>query len=126
MQPRIALATLALSLALSGAAAAQTTWTGSALTVTGNRENGCDLRVIEVSHAGSALHSLRFMLANRHAHAVRVTADVTMTRQSERKSGTITGLMGPGQQSTLTGFHPLPGSLAGSTVALRFLACTPG
>ena len=107
-------------------AQAQTTWTGSTLSISGNRTNGCDLRVVEVTHSGSALSSLRFMVTNRATSAVRVTADVTMSGNNQRKSGSISGVIAGGQVATLQGFHPFGGSLAGSTVAIRFNYCTPG
>jgi hypothetical protein len=117
-------AALALMAGLPGVAQAQTTWTGTALSITGNRTNGCDLRVVEVTHSGSTLSSLRFTIANRATAAVRFNAEVTMTGNNQRKSGPITGLVAAGQQATSTGFHPFGGSLAGSTVAIRFTACT--
>lgn len=126
MRRFIAPAAFALMAALPAVAQAQTTWTGSSLTITGNRMNGCDLRVVEVTHSGSTLSSLRFVIANRATSAVRAVAEVTMTGNNQRKSGNITGLIAAGQQATLTGFHPFGGSLAGSTVAIRFTGCTPG
>jgi len=121
---RIALAALGLLAALPVAAQAQTSWTGTSLSIGGNRTNGCDLRVVEVTHNGSTLSSLRFVIANRAHSAVRVNAEVTMTGNNQRKSGPISGVIGAGQQATLQGFHPFGGSLAGSTVAIRFTGCT--
>ena len=121
---RIALAALGLLAALPAAAQAQTTWTQPNLSISGNRTNGCDLRVVEVTHNGSMLSSLRFVITNRGSSAVRVNADVTMTGNNQRKSGPISGLVGAGQQATLQGFHPFGGSLAGSTVAIRFTGCS--
>lgn len=127
MKTLIATAILGLTLApLSHPAQAQTTWTGTGLSITGNRSNGCDMRVVEVTHSGSTLNSLRFVVANRAMSVARVTIEVTMTGNNQRKSGTISGLLGAGQMGTLTGFHPFGGSLAGSTLSLRFLSCTAG
>jgi hypothetical protein len=127
MRTLLATAILGLALAqLARPAQAQTTWTGTGLSITGTRSNGCDMRVIEVTHSGSTLSSLRFVVANRAMSAARVTIEVTMTGNNQRKSGTISGLLGGGQMGTLTGFHPFGGSLAGSTVSLRFLGCTAG
>ena len=111
---------------LASPAQAQTTWTGSSLSISGNRSNGCDLRVVEVTHNGSMLSSLRFMVMNRATSAVRINADVTMIGNNQRKSGSISGLVGAGQQATLQGFHPFGGSLVGSTVAIRFTGCSAG
>jgi len=111
---------------LAGTAQAQTSWTGASLTISGNRSNGCDLRVVEVTHSGNTLSSVRFVVANRAQAAVRVTAEVTMTGNNQRKSGNISGVIAAGQQATLQGFHPFGGSLAGSTMALRFLGCSAG
>lgn len=122
---RIALAALGLLAALPAAAQAQTTWTGTNLTISGNRSNGCDLRVVEVTHNGSLLSSLRFVITNRANSAVRVNANVIMTGNNQTKSGPISGLIAAGQQGTLQGFHPFGGSLAGSTVSIRFTGCTP-
>lgn len=119
-------AALALMAALPAAAQAQTSWTGSNLTISGNRSNGCNLRVVEVTHSGSTLSSLRFVISNRADAPVRATAEVEMSGNNQRKLGTISGVIGARQQATLTGFHPFGGSLAGSTVAIRFLGCTPG
>lgn len=125
MKTLIATGILALTLApLAGPAQAQTTWTGTNLSISGNRSNGCDMRVIEVTHSGSTLSSLRFVVVNRATSAARVTIEVTMTGNNQRKSGNISGLIGGGQMGTLGGFHPFGGSLAGSTVSLRFLGCT--
>lgn len=118
-------AALALMAALPAAAQAQTTWTGQDLAIAGNRSNGCDLRVVEVTHSGSTLNSLRFLISNVAPGAVRATADVVMTGNNSRKTGTITGLIGGGQRATLTGFHPTGGSLAGTRVEIRFTSCTP-
>ncbi|WPB86340.1 hypothetical protein [Sediminicoccus rosea] len=125
MKRILALATLATLPALAEAQA-QTTWTNPNLTIAGNRSNGCDVRVVEVSHSGNTLNSLRFIIMNRAQSAVRVMAEVTMTGDNQRKAGNITGLIGAAQQGTLVGFHPFGGSLAGSSVAIRFLGCTPG
>lgn len=81
---------------------------------------------MEATHSGNTLSSLRFVVVNRAQAAVCATAEVTMTGNNQRKSGNITGLTAAGQQATLQGFHPFGGSLAGSTVAIRFLGCTAG
>lgn len=125
MRRFIAPAALALMAAVPVAAQAQTTWTSPNLGVTGNRTNGCDLRVVEVTHSGSTLSSLRFVIANRATGAVRATAEVVMTGDNSRKSGNISGVIAGGQQATLTGFHPTGGSLVGTRVAIRFTSCTP-
>lgn len=125
MKNLIALALMATLPGLVPAQAqAQTTWTGANLSISGNRTNGCDLRVVEVTHSGSTLSSLRFMVANRANSMVHVNADVTMTGNNQRKSGSISGLIRAGQVATLQGFHPFGGSLAGSTVAIRFIGCS--
>lgn len=125
MKTLIAAGIQVLSLAfLAGPAQAQTSWTGTGLSISGNRSNGCDMRVVEVTHSGSTLSSLRFVVVNRATSAARVTIEVTMTGNNQRKSGNISGLIGGGQMGTLAGFHPFGGSLAGSTVSLRFLGCT--
>lgn len=117
---------LASLLALPLLASAQTTWTGAQLSISGNRANGCDLRVVSVTHMGSTLSSLRFTVANRATSAVRAYMDVTLSGNNQRKSGPVSGLIGGGQQATLQGFHPFGGTLSGSTLALRFTGCTPG
>ena len=123
---RTALAALGLLAALPAAAQAQTAWTGSSLSVAGNRTNGCDLRVVEVTHAGNTLNSVRFLVVNRAQAPVRATMEATLAGNGQRKSGVVNGLIGAGQQATLQGFYPFGGSLAGTTMALRFLGCTPG
>ena len=125
MKKILALAVLA-SLPSLAEAQAQTTWTGQNLRISGNRSNGCDLRVVEVTHSGNTLNSLRFLVANRSSAAVRATAEVELSGNNQRKHGTIHGLIGAGQQATLTGFYPFGGSLAGTTMAIRFTGCTPG
>lgn len=125
MSKILALAALATLPALADAQA-QTTWISPNLSIAGNRSNGCDVRVVEVSHTGNTLNSLRFVIANRAQSAVRVTAEVTMTGENQHKARNIYGLIGARQQATLQGFHPFGGSLAGSRVLIRFLGCTPG
>ena len=126
MKKLIATGILGLTLApLAGPAQAQTTWTGTSLEIIGNRQNGCDLRVVEVTHSGSTLSSVRFQLANRATTAVRAHAEVTLSGNNQRKSGNISGLIGAGQMATVSGFHPFGGSLAGSRLSLRFTGCTP-
>jgi hypothetical protein len=115
---------LALFATLPGLAQAETSWTGPNLSISGNRSNGCDLRIVQVTHNGSLLSSLRFVVLNRASTAVRVNADVTMTGNNQRKSGPIAGVIGAGQQGTLQGFHPFGGSLAGSSVQIRFTGCS--
>jgi hypothetical protein len=116
---------LALFATLPSLAQAQTSWTSPNLSIAGNRSNGCDLRIVEVTHSGNTLNSLRFVVVNRAQAAVRATAEVTMVGDNQRKSGNIFGLIAAGQQATLTGFHPIGGSLAGTRVTIRFLGCTP-
>lgn len=116
---------LLASIATPAEAQAQTTWSGTYLSIAGNRSNGCDLRVVDVTHAGSTLNSMRFAVANRAMASVRATVEVTLTGNNQRKSGTISGVIGAGQMATLQGFYPFGGLLVGSTVALRFLGCTP-
>lgn len=116
---------LLASIATFTEAQAQTAWTGANLSISGNRSNGCDMRVVEVTHAGSTLSSIRFAVANRAAAPAHATVEVTLTGNNQRKSGTISGRVGAGQVTTLMGFYPFGGSLAGSTIALRFLGCTP-
>lgn len=125
MKKILALAVLAALPALAEAQA-QTTWTGQNLGISGNRSNGCDLRVIEVSHNGSTLNSVRFAILNRAQSAVRATAEVTLLGNNQRKFGLISGLVPANQQATLTGFHPFGGSLTGSRIEIRFVGCTPG
>lgn len=119
---------LAVLVTLPGLAQAQTqtSWTGTSLSISGNRSNGCDLRVVEVSHSGTTLSSVRFAVVNRAAAMVRATATVTLTGNGQTKVGTITGLIGGGQVATLGVFHPFGGSLAGSSMAIRFTGCTAG
>ena len=125
MPRSLALTLLGAVAALPLLASAQTTWTGTNLTISGNRQNGCDIRVLEVSHSGSTLSSMRFGLINRAASEVRVVMEVTLAGQGQRKMGAVSGLVGGGQTATLQGFYPFGGSLKGSTVGLRFTACTP-
>jgi hypothetical protein len=125
MKKILALAMLATLPALAEAQA-QTTWTGSKLEITGNRQNGCDVRVIEVTHSGSTLNSVRFIISNRSTTQVRAMAEVTLMGSNQRKSGLITGLIPANQQATLQGFYPFGGSLAGTTIAIRFTGCFGG
>lgn len=126
MNKLIATGLLALTLApLAGPAQAQTTWTGTSLEIIGNRQNGCDLRVLQVTHSGSTLNSVQFQLINRAANTVRANIEVTLTGNNQRKSGVMSGLVGGGQTATLQGFYPFGGSLAGSRISLRFTGCTP-
>ena len=121
---RTALAALGLLAALPAAAQAQTTWSGMALSITGNRTNGCDLRVIQVTHSGSTLSSVQFQIMNRSSTAARATMEVTLAGNGQRKMGTVSGLIGAGTTGVVTGFYPFGGSLAGTQMTLRFLGCT--
>jgi hypothetical protein len=125
MKKLMALALLATVPGLLPAQAqAQTSWTGSTLSISGDHSNGCNLHVVEVTHSGSTLSSLRFMMMNLGNREVRVNAEVTITGNNQRKSGPIFGEIGPSRAATLQGFHPFGGSLAGSTVDIRFSHCT--
>ncbi len=122
---RLALA-LTLLAALPAAAQAQTTWSGSALSISGNRANGCDLRVVEATHAGNTLNPVRLVVMNRATTPARASAEVTLSGNGQRKVGTVTALVPAGQQATMQGFYPFGGSLAGTTLVIRFLGCTQG
>lgn len=125
MKKILALAVLATLPALAEAQA-QTTWTGTNLTMTGNRSNGCDVRIVQVTHSGNTLNSVQFLVSNRAMNPVRATAEVTLSGNGQRKFGAITGLIAAGQQATLQGFYPFGGSLSGTSMAIRFIGCTPG
>lgn len=124
MRKIFALAAALATLPALAQAQAVMTWAGQNLSISGNRANGCDLRVVEVTHSGSQLSALRVMVANRAQAAMRLTAELTLTGDNQRKTGTFSGVIGGGQVATLQGIQPFGGSLAGTRVAVVFHNCT--
>ncbi len=120
---RIALAALGLLAALP-AAAQTTSWSGDTLSYTGAHSNGCNLRVVSVTHEGNSLSRLRFTIQNHANYNVRFYVDVTLTGNNQQKSGSFNAwVTANGQMSTLN-FFPYEGSLAGSRLSMRFTSCT--
>lgn len=123
---RATLAVLASLSCVPAAAQAQTAWGGTALSILGNRSNGCDVRIIQATHSGSTLNPIEVLVANRAGTPVRVTAEATLMGDNQRRTGLMMVLIGAHQQATMRGLYPFGGSLAGSRLVIRFLGCTPG
>ncbi len=103
----------------------QTTWTGYDLFVSGDRDNGCDLRVVEVTHSGGHNAPLRMFVWNNDRTPMRVLADVRMSGNGSSRSSQVEGLIGGGVTGSLRGAYPMAGSFDHSRVVIRFLACRP-
>jgi hypothetical protein len=113
MNKILALAVLA-TLPAMAEAQTQTTWTGQSLSVTGERDDGCYLRVAEVTHSGNQYDPIRIMVLNGEQTPKRVWALVTMSGDGSPMGGQVDGVILGGSTGTLRGFSPSPGSLAGS------------
>lgn len=125
MKTLIASGLLAAGLAaLAAPAQAQITWTGSALTVAGNRENGCNLSVIEASHWGHARNSVQIVVANQAATMAYTTIIARLATNEGEKFGIVRGRIPPNAQATLTGFHPNMTMMWGTTLNLQFRGCS--
>jgi hypothetical protein len=131
MKARIAIAILAL--ALAGPAEAKV-WSGADLTVSGNTSNNCDLRVVEVTHSGRSIDPITVTVQSRLTSQARIYAEMKFTRGAVSYSGTMTGLVSAGQQTTMRGVRPPVGGadhssalVDGSSVEVRFNLCSwPG
>ena len=87
---------LALASLASPAVQAQSsyTWAGPTLLSAGLTTNGCNLRIPSATHNGSlGLSNIFVTVSNRGTAAVRITADVELSGNNSRKTGSISGVV---------------------------------
>jgi hypothetical protein len=103
------------------------TWQGPTLLSAGLTTNGCNLRAPMATHSGSlGLSSIFVSVMNRGATAVRITADVELSGNNSRKSGSISGIIQPNSAITsMQAFSPGGSTRDGTTLRVRITTCTP-
>jgi len=103
------------------------TWQGPTLLSAGLTTNGCNLRAPMATHSGSlGLSSIFVSVMNRGATAVRITADVELSGNNSRKSGSISGIIQPNSAITsMQAFSPGGSTRDGTTLRVRITTCVP-
>ena len=103
------------------------TWQGPTLLSAGLTTNGCNLRVPMATHSGSlGLSSIFVSVMNRGTAAVRITADVELSGNNSRKSGSISGIIQPNSAITsMQAFSPGGSTRDGTTLRVRITTCAP-
>jgi hypothetical protein len=103
------------------------TWQGPTLLSAGLTTNGCNLRVPMATHSGSlGLSSIFVSVMNRGTTAVRITADVELSGNNSRKSGSISGIIQPNSAITsMQAFSPGGSTRDGTTLRVRITTCAP-
>lgn len=102
-------------------------WQGPTLQSAGLTTNGCNLRVPSATHSGSlGLSSIFVSVMNRGTAAVRITADVELSGNNSRKSGTISGIISAnGAIASMQAFSPGGSTRDGTTLRVRITSCAP-
>ncbi len=120
---------LALASLASSAVQAQSsfTWQGPTLQSAGLTTNGCHLRIPSATHSGSlGLSNIFVTVQNRGTAAVRITADVELSGNNSRKSGTISGVApGNSASASIQAFAPGGSTRDGTTLRVRITSCVP-
>ena len=109
------------------AAAQSITWSGANLRFTPLANSPCRLALERAYLQGSGtMASIHVVFRNRGTQPVSVTANIELAGNNQRKSGTE-GPMRIAANSTRDQqtLYPFGGSLAGTTLTVRILACTP-
>ena len=103
------------------------TWQGPTLLSAGLTTNGCNLRAPLATHSGSlGLSSIFVSVMNRGTTAVRITADVELSGNNSRKSGSISGIIQPNSAITsMQAFSPGGSTRDGTTLRVRITTCVP-
>lgn len=103
------------------------TWQGPTLLSAGLTTNGCNLRVPSATHSGSlALSNIFVTVQNRGPAAMRITAEVELSGNNSRKSGTISGIVqGNSQTASIQAFPPGGATRDNTTLRVRITACVP-
>lgn len=128
---RLLMTPAALLLASLGIQQAQAqsayTWQQATLLSAGLNTNGCNLRVPSATHSGSlGLSNIFVSVQNRGTGAVRITAEVELSGNNSRKSGTMTGVVqGNSQIASLQAFSPGGSTRDGTTLRVRITGCMP-
>lgn len=129
MRKTIAAAALLLAGLAQQPASAQSayTWQGPTLQSAGLTTNGCNLRVPSATHSGSlSLGNIFLTVQNRGTATMQITADVELSGNNSRKSGTISGIVrGNSQTASIQVFPPGGSTLTGTTLRVRITSCTP-
>ncbi|WP_439596673.1 hypothetical protein [Falsiroseomonas sp.] len=110
------------------AAQAAYTWQGPTLLSSGNTMNGCRLRTPMATHSGSlGLSNIFLTVSNTGSQPVRITANVELSGNNSRKSGSISsGLIPAGSQAAIQVFPPGGSTRDGTTLRVTFTSCVVG
>lgn len=125
MTPAILLAaTLATHQAQAQAAY---TWQGPTLLSAGLTTNGCNLRVPQATHSGSlGLSNIFVSVQNRGSAAVRITADVELSGNNSRKTGSISGIIHANPAiASMQAMTPGGSTRDNTTLRVRITSCVP-
>jgi hypothetical protein len=103
------------------------TWQGPTLQSAGLTTNGCNLRVPSATHSGNlGLNNIFVTVQNRGTGAVRITADVELTGNNSRKTGSISGIVqGNSQTASMQAMTPGGSTRDGTTLRVRITTCVP-
>ena len=120
---------LALASLASPAVQAQSsyTWAGPTLLSAGLTTNGCNLRIPSATHNGSlGLSNIFVTVSNRGTAAVRITADVELSGNNSRKTGSISGVVqGNSATASMQAMTPGGSTRDGTTLRVRVTSCVP-
>lgn len=102
-------------------------WQGPTLLSAGLATNGCNLRVPSATHSGSlGLNNIFVTVQNRGTGAVRIIADVELSGNNSRKSGSISGIIqANGATSSMQAFTPGGSTRDNTVLRVRITSCVP-
>jgi hypothetical protein len=103
------------------------TWSGPTLLSTGNTMNGCRLRTPMATHSGSlGLGNIFLTVRNDGTAPVRITANVELSGNNSRKSGSISsGVLPAGGQASIQAFPPGGSTRDNTVLRVTFTSCAP-
>jgi hypothetical protein len=128
---RLLMTTAALLIANLGGQQAQAqsayTWQGATLQSAGLTTNGCNLRVPTATHSGSlGLSNIFVSVQNRGSAAVRITAEVELSGNNSRKTGSISGIIHANPAiASMQAMTPGGSTRDNTTLRVRITSCTP-
>ena len=103
------------------------TWQGPTLQSAGLNTNGCNLRVPSATHSGSlGLSNIFVSVMNRGTAAVRITADVELSGNNSRKTGSISGIISANPAiASMQAMTPGGSTRDNTTLRVRITSCVP-
>ncbi|MGG5886648.1 hypothetical protein ACLF3G_05865 [Falsiroseomonas sp. HC035] len=103
------------------------TWSGPTLLSSGNTMNGCRLRTPMATHSGSlGLSNIFLTVRNDGTAPVRITANVELSGNNSRKSGSISsGVLPAGGQASIQAFTPGGSTRDNTVLRVTFTSCAP-